>query len=170
MNKVPFQDTHVILREYDLINDPEKLAVHLFNQMETKEANIQSIREGDKWFEDRFYFRKRLIAEIEGELHATLTMEKGLNRFTEHRFRLFSVVTSPQYRGTGLSQILLDYTKEWTKEHGSTILLVETWEDNIPARKFYEKMGFIQYASLPNGLKKRNGEGYVDEILYLLVL
>ncbi len=167
MKKVPFQSTEVILREYDFDSDPEKLVVHLFNQMGSLEENIQSVKEGDKWFHERFYYRKRFVAEIKDELVATTTVERGLSLFTEHRYTLHAVVTAKHYQGTGLSQLLFDFIKEWIKEQKGKLILVETWEDNIAARKFYEKLGFQQYASLPNGLKNRNGEGFVSEILYV---
>jgi RimJ/RimL family protein N-acetyltransferase len=44
--------------------------------------------------------------------------------------------------------------------------LVDTWANNIRARKFHEKLGFQQYGVLPNGLVNREGDGYVDEIFY----
>ena len=168
MKKVPFQNTNVVLREYDFETDPEKLAVHLFNMMSSLEENIQSIREGDKWLDDPHHFRKRLVADIEGELSATTTIEQGFNPWIEHRYTLYSVVTAQQYQGSGLSQILFEYVKEWIAERGGTLILVDTWENNIPARKFYEKMGFNQFGSLPNGLKSRDKSGYVAEILYFL--
>ena len=166
MKKVPFQSTHAILREYDLESDPEKLVVHLFTMLDSPEENIQSVREGDKWFRDPQRFRKRLVAEVDGELFATTTIEQGMNHWVEHRFRLYSVVTAQQYQGTGLSQMLFEYVKEWVKEHDGTMILVETWGNNTRARKFYEKLGFQEYGVLPKGMKDRDGEGYVEEILY----
>ncbi|TFG21444.1 MAG: GNAT family N-acetyltransferase [Promethearchaeota archaeon] len=129
--------------------------------MNSLEENIQSVKEGDKWFHERYYYRKRFVAEINNEL------ERGLSILTEHRYTLHAMVTAKRYQGTGLSQLLFNFIKEWIKEHKGKLILVETWEDNIAARKFYEKLGFQQYASLPNGLKNRNGEGYVNEILYV---
>ncbi|MBN2156890.1 MAG: GNAT family N-acetyltransferase [Candidatus Lokiarchaeota archaeon] len=168
MKKVPFGRIDVMLREYDLKRDPEKLVAHLFNTMDSWEENIQSVFEGDKWFQEPNQFRRRLVAEIEGELFATVTVERGLSPYGSHRFRLYSVVTAPQYQGSGLSQILLEYVREWIKTQGGTLILVETWESNIPARKFYEKLGFKEYGRLPKGLYKRNKNGYESEILLYL--
>ena len=167
MKKVPFQSTEVTLREYDYKSDPEKLVVYLFDKMDSEEG-IKALKQGDEWLQDPNRVRKRLVAEIEGELYATTTVEQGMNHHTQHRFRLYAVVTAPQYQGTGLSQILFEYVKEWIKIHGGTLILVETWETNLRARRFYEKMGFNQYAILPNGLKKRTGDGYTNEIMYIL--
>jgi ribosomal protein S18 acetylase RimI-like enzyme len=166
MKKVPFQSTHAILREYDMENDPEKLVIHLFNQMKSTEENINSVREGDKWFQDPDHQRKRFVAEIEGDLYATISVGQGMNRLEMHRYRMYSVVTAKQYQGTGLSALLFEYVKEWIEQQNGRLILVETWEDNMRARKFYEKLGFIQYGSLPNGLKNRNGKGFVPEIFY----
>jgi GNAT superfamily N-acetyltransferase len=170
MKEVSFQNSVVILREYDYENDPKKLVMYLYNQMGSFEENLQSVIEGDEWLKDRYESRKRFVAEISGELFASVIVERGLSTFVQHRYRLYSVVTAPHYRGTGLSQILFEYTKEWIRKHGGKLTLVETWEDNVSARKFYEKMGFKQYGTLPNGLKEREGEGYINEILYVLEL
>ncbi len=167
MKEVPFQDSLVILREYDFKTDPEKLVVYLFDKMNSEDG-LKALREGDKRFQDSQYFRKRLVAEFKGELIATTTVDQGINIYKEHSFRLYSVVTAPRFQGTGLSQILFEYVKDYIKKHNATLILVETWEDNIPARKFYEKLGFKEYGRLPNGLKNRNEEGFVDEIMYFM--
>ncbi len=165
MKKVPFQSTEVILREYDFDADPEKLVEYLFDKMNSEEG-IKALKQGDKWLKDPKRVRKRLVAEIQGKLYATTTIEQGMNHHTQHRFRLHAVVTAPQYQGTGLSQILFEYVREWITKQGGTLILVETWETNLRARKFYEKMGFLQYGVLPNGLTDRSGEELVNEICY----
>lgn len=165
MKRVPFQSTQVILREYDLEFDPEKLVKFLFDKMNS-EQGIKELKEGDKWLHDPERNRKRFVAEIDEELYATITVEQEDGALTGHRFRLYAVVTTKHYQGTGLSQLLFQYVKEWIREQQGKLVLVETWEDNIGARKFYKKIGFAQYAILPNGLKNRSGKGYVNEIMF----
>jgi len=166
MEKVSFLNSYVILREYDFESDPEKLVKYLFDKMNSKEG-VKELRKEDKIFREATLGLTRFVAEIEGELHATITVEQGNSMWTEHRFRLFSIVTSLQYHGTGLSQLLFQYVKEWIIKQNGNLILVETWEDNKRACSFYEKLGFKQYGCLPNGLKNRNGTGYVNEILYV---
>ena len=88
----------------------------------------------------------------------------------ENKYTLFSVVTAEKYRGTGLSQLLVDFTCRWAKNHSGRLLLVETSESNQRARKFYEKMGFRQYGILPKGIKKRSADGFENEVYYFLDL
>ena len=159
----------VILREYDRNLDPPKLVKYLFDKMNSEEG-IKELIEGDKHFDTPNEIQVRLVAEIEGELVATTEVKKSNHVHTPHLFTLYSVVTAPNYQGTGLSKLLFEFVCAWIKEHHGKLLLVDTWENNIPARKFYEKMGFIQYGQLPKGIKERDSDEYVDNIFYYMNL
>lgn len=160
-----FQNTQVIFREYNFDLDPPKLVIHLFDQMNSKEGIIK-LREGDEWFHDSQITRVRLVAEIDGVLNATCTLEGCMGPKPNDKFNLYAVVTAPHYRGTGLSRLMFDFACKWARSNGARMLLVETWDNNDAAKAFYEKIGFIQYGVLPNGLPNRKGEGFVDEIYY----
>ncbi len=162
---IDFQNTKVILREYNFELDPPKLVIHLFDQMNSDEG-ILKLREGDAWFHDPLITRVRLVAEIDGELYATSTLEGCLGPTPNDKYKLTSVVTVPSYRGTGLSRLMFNFACQWARSNGGRMLLVETWENNEAARVFYEKMGFKQYGILPNGLSNRKGDGFIDEIHY----
>ncbi len=111
------------------------------------------------------------MAEYKHELVASLNLQGCLGPKPNDQFTLTSVVTADQYRGTGISTILFEFAKEWIKPYDARILLVETWETNVAARKFYEKMGFQQYGCLPHGSINRQEEGkFVDSIFYFLNL
>lgn len=65
----------------------------------------------------------------------------------------------------------MEFAKLWVKQYRARFMLVETWANNVAARKFYEKMGFKQYGCLPDGLSDRHeNQKYVDEIFYFLLL
>ncbi|MHA1510946.1 MAG: GNAT family N-acetyltransferase [Promethearchaeota archaeon] len=162
---IDFQNTQVIFREYNCDLDPPKLVIHLFDQMNSEEG-ILKLREGDSWLHDSLFTRVRLVAEIDGELCATYTLQGCRGPTPNDKFNLYSVVTAPSYRGTGLSRLMFNFVCKWAKEHGGRMLLIETWDNNYVAKAFYEKMGFNQYGILPNGLVNLEGEGYVDEIHY----
>jgi len=166
---IDFQNTKVILREYNFDLDPPKLVIHLFDQMNSKEGII-TLRKGDVWFQDPLITRVRLVAEIEGDLCATCTLEGCLGPSPNDKYNLSSVVTAPSYRGKGLSHLMFNFACQWAKSHGGRMLLVETWDNNFAAKAFYEKIGFKQYGVLPNGLLNRKGEGFVDEIHYFFNL
>ena len=162
---IEFQNRQVIFREYDFDLDPPKIVKYLYDQMNSDEG-ILKLREGDEWFHDSLITRVRLVAEIDGELYATCNLEGCLGRTPNDKFRLTSVVTSSNFRGTGLSRLMFNFACTWAKKHGGRMLLVETWDNNYVAKAFYEKIGFKQYGTLPNGLVNRKGEGFIDEILY----
>ncbi|MHA1520722.1 MAG: GNAT family N-acetyltransferase [Promethearchaeota archaeon] len=167
--EIEFNGSPLILREYDFENDPPKLVKYLYEKMNSPEG-ISELKKGDRWFKDEFHVRVRLVVVYKQDLIASLQLQGCLGHKPNDHFTLTSVVTAPQYRGKGISTILLDFAKEWVKPYDARILLVETWKNNTAARKFYEKMGFKQYGSLPKGLVNREGEGYVDEILYFMNL
>ena len=158
-----------MLREYDRKSDPPKLVKYLFDKMNS-EQGIKELIEADKRFDAPNEVNARLVAEIEGDLVATTTVKKNTHVYHPHIFTLYAVVTAPQYQGTGLSKLLFDFVCAWIKEHHGKLLLVDTWENNIGARKFYEKMGFTQYGQLPKGIKERDSDEFVDFILYYLNL
>ncbi|MCF2141072.1 MAG: GNAT family N-acetyltransferase [Candidatus Lokiarchaeota archaeon] len=167
--EIQFNGSPLIFREYDFENDPPKLVKYLYDKMNSPDG-IAALKKGDLWLKDKSQVRVRLVAEYEQELIASLVLEGCLGPKPNDRFTLFSVVTAPQYRGKGISKLLFEFAKEWIRRYNARILLVETWENNLSARKFYEKMGFKQYGCLPKGSINRQGEGYVDEILYYMNL
>jgi len=167
--EIEFDGSPLILREYDFEKDPPKLVVKLYTKMNSPEGLV-ALKKGDLWFKDAFYLRVRLVAEYQHELIASLQLQGCLGPNPNDLFTLTSVTTALQYRGKGISAILFEFAKEWINQYNARILVVETWESNIPARKFYEKMGFKQYGCLPKGLFKRQGDGFEDEILYFLNL
>ena len=167
--EIDFSGWPLILREYDFDKDPPKLVKYVYDKMNSPEGII-ALKKGDHWFKDEFQIRVRLVAEYKEELIASLQLNGCLGPKPNDQFRLTSVATAPQYRGTGISSILFEFAKEWVKPYNARMLLVETWETNIGARKYYEKLGFKQYGCLPHGSINRQGEGFMDEIFYFLNL
>ncbi len=167
--QLDFEDHPLLLREYDFTHDPPKLVQHLYDKMNSPEG-IAALKDGDQWMRSKHRVRVRLVAEYNHELIASLQLEGCLGPNPNDHFTLYSVVTAPQFRGKGISAILFNFAKEWVSQYDARILLVDTWANNLPARKFYEKLGFTQYGCLPQGLINRQGEGYVDAIYYYLNL
>lgn len=52
--------------------------------------------------------------------------------------RLYSIAVSPDFRGQGIAQQLIEQCERAALEQGSTTLRLEVREDNIPAIKLYE--------------------------------
>jgi GNAT superfamily N-acetyltransferase len=52
---------------------------------------------------------------------------------------LWDIRVRPQFRGAGIA--LLKHAAEWSKERGCTQMKIETQNVNVPACRFYERMG-----------------------------
>ena len=125
--EIDFSGWPLILREYDFDKDPPKLVKYVYDKMNSPEGII-ALKKDDRWFKDEFQIRVRLVAEYKEELIASLQLNGCLGPKPNDQFRLTSVATAPQYRGTGISSILFEFAKEWVKPYNARMLLVETWE------------------------------------------
>lgn len=74
--------------------------------------------------------------------------------------RLYSIAVHSHYRGQKIAQSLLELCEQAALDQGSATLRLEVREDNISARKLYEKLGFQPlkilvhyYDDLANGLR-----------------
>ncbi len=52
---------------------------------------------------------------------------------------LWDIRACPEYRGVGI--MLFRYAAEWARQHGCTQLKIETQNVNVPACRFYQRMG-----------------------------
>jgi len=77
---------------------------------------------------------------------------------------LFAIVVRKDYRGKGVGTALIqELQKKGKDEHGIEMLHLEVYEGN-PARRLYERLGFIQYAVHKNFLKNPDGT-YANKVM-----
>lgn len=162
----PFQDGKIILRKYRSENDPEKLVIHLFDKMNNPEG-IAQLRASDHRFLERGDLEVRFVAEFKGELIATLLLNSEY--WNKQGYHMYAVVTAEQYRGTGISQLLFKFVCQWAIRQGKRTLTTDTHGNNLRARAFYEKIGFMQFGVIPNNLES-GPENWVDHIFYYYLL
>lgn len=64
----------------------------------------------------------------------------------------------PDYRGTGVAELLLDNAMQWARDHGFSEMYLGTNSRFHAARRFYEKHGFIHLSpeSLPETVPRLN--------------
>ena len=72
----------------------------------------------------------------------------------------------PEYRHQGEGSQLLNQMFQYAKENNIQKIFLDVAEDNIPAIKLYEKMGF----SLINRRKGYYQNGKIDALIYIKVL
>ncbi len=97
------------------------------------------------------------VAVHDGELagYALLLFHQGTQLS-----RLYSIAVKPDFRGRKIAQSLIERCEQAALGQGSTTLRLEVREDNISARKLYEKLGYQPlkvlihyYDDLANGLR-----------------
>ncbi|MFW9991752.1 MAG: GNAT family N-acetyltransferase [Candidatus Odinarchaeota archaeon] len=158
------------LRPYDFENDPPRIVKHLYTAMQGKEG-INTLKKSDGYFLKKPEERMRFVAEIDGELIASLVLLRGEMSGDRHKFFLHSPITAERYRGKGITSLLFRYAVTWVEEKGGRLIITSTAKNNTGARKFFEKAGFTLFGELPGGTPDLAGEKrYHDEVFYYYAL
>ncbi len=161
-----FQDGFVYLRPYNVETDPEKLVIYLYDKMNTKEG-VQQLRDSDTRFLKRKNLEVRFVAEFKGELIASLELNNEY--WNKEGFHMYSVVTAPLFRGTGISQMLFKHVCQWVKGQGKKLITIDTYGDNLHAISFFNKIGFIQFGTIPKIIETAEGNK-VDQIFFYYII
>lgn len=89
-----------------------------------------------------------LVAEVNGELagcgYARIESSKQYLQHRQHAYLGFMYVT-PQHRGKGINQKIVEALKDWSRVQGVHELRLEVYVQNESAIKAYEKIGFIRH-------------------------
>lgn len=82
----------------------------------------------------------------------------------ESHIGVFGITIKKEWRGKGLGRMLMEKTIEEGIRNISGLKIIElgVFANNPIAKKMYEKMGFVEYGRLPNGIKYK-GE-FVDHL------
>ena len=69
-------------------------------------------------------------------------------KLTDGTFNLLAIGVLKELQGKGIANEMMNYIEQYLKQKGGRILIVETSSDDaqIAARKFYQKIGYIQEA------------------------
>ena len=86
-----------------------------------------------------------LVAELDGKLigsgHARIRVGEPYNQFKEYAFFGF-MYSSPDYRGKGINKLIMDGLFEWAKARNLSEIRLQVYDENTPAIRAYEKVGF----------------------------
>ena len=80
---------------------------------------------------------------------------------TRHRAEISAVYFRPAARGTGLAVRLMEYLESYARAQGVTQLELYVEVRNANAQRFYEKLGYERFGTLPNAVVI-DGEAYDD--------
>ena len=162
----PFQDSLVIFRPYNIETDPEKFVIYIFDKMNTEDG-LKALRSSDARFKSRGNLEVRFVAEFNGELIASLLL--NTEYWNKEGYHMYAVVTAPQFRGSGISQMLFQYVCKWVSQQGKKLITVDTSGDNLRAQGFFKKIGFKQFGLIPQIIEKEN-DPLVDHVFFYYVI
>ena len=98
-----------------------------------------------------------IVAEVEGRIvgMCSTTGQSSLRRFA-HRTEL-GISILQEACGLGLGGHMMAACIQWHREQGFEQLELSVVEDNFPAIRLYEKMGFEAAGRIPRGMKYEDG-------------
>ncbi|RYU95225.1 GNAT family N-acetyltransferase [Emticicia agri] len=86
-----------------------------------------------------------VVAEIDGQLvgsgYALIKEAKPYQKHTHYAYLGFMYV-KPEYRGKGVNKAILESLKQWAINKNIREIRLEVYQENIGAKKAYEKAGF----------------------------
>lgn len=89
-----------------------------------------------------------LVACDKDKIVATgYALEKPARHYLDHEVYAYLgfMYTDPEYRGQGINGAIMDRLKKWALSKGLTELRLTVYNDNEPAIKAYEKVGFKKH-------------------------
>lgn len=139
----------MIYREATLLDQPQLLALEQ-RVIDAERVLNPSIKKYNTSYYDLNDLIKSddsylIVGEDNGRIVATgYSQIRVSDRWHEHEHHAYLgfMFVSPDYRGQGLNQQVIDQLIVWSKAKGVTDFYLEVLADNTPAIKAYEKLGF----------------------------
>jgi ribosomal protein S18 acetylase RimI-like enzyme len=109
-----------------------------------------TLKEGEIHYYDLAYLIETplaevMVAEINGELvgsgYALIKEAKPYQKHTHYAYLGFMYV-KPEYRGKGVNRAILEALQKWAISRNIREIRLEVYENNVIAKKAYEKAGF----------------------------
>jgi ribosomal protein S18 acetylase RimI-like enzyme len=82
-------------------------------------------------------------SEIIGSGYVRIESSKIFLKHSKHAYLGFMYV-KPEHRGKGVNQKIIEALQQWAVERGTTEFRLDVYNDNLPAIKAYQKMGFTK--------------------------
>ncbi|MFC4222225.1 GNAT family N-acetyltransferase [Flagellimonas marina] len=89
-----------------------------------------------------------IVAEMEGKVVSSgYAISKQARHYLDHEFYAYLgfMYTDPAYRGRGINALIVDALKKWSHGKGLKEIRLTVYNDNLPAIKAYEKVGFKKH-------------------------
>lgn len=89
-----------------------------------------------------------IVAEMGGKVVSSgYAISKRARHYLDHEYYAYLgfMYTDPAFRGKGINALIVDELKKWSKEKGFKEIRLTVYNDNLPAIKAYEKVGFKKH-------------------------
>jgi ribosomal protein S18 acetylase RimI-like enzyme len=112
----------------------------------------------------------RLVAEVDGKVVGTVMLSRRAHPLYAHRAEVDDVVVHGDYQRRGIARRLIAECRARAESMGVEIFEIGV-RGGTPAEEVYRRLGFIEYARLPGGIKEPGDGGNVfDEVLFYLLV
>jgi len=141
---------------YDEVKRNPWLGINLFS----KKPSVKDERE---WFKNTVERTRRgegfaLVAEVDGKVVGISDVKNKMPQQEQKHVGAVGIYVLEGYRSMGVGCALLGSVIKKAKEQGKyEILMLSVFGNNKHAQSLYRKLGFAEFGTLPNGIK-RNGE------------
>ncbi len=135
-----------VVRRAKVDDAPALRAIRLEALKDTPEAYGSTYEESLRWTSRQWRkvakTRNYFLGECQGVVRGMAS--GGYNEDRPGTWWLYSMYVSPNERGTGLAQQLVDEVVAWARGEGATELHLHVGSRSARARSFYTKLGFVE--------------------------
>ncbi|MEI8067681.1 MAG: GNAT family N-acetyltransferase [Candidatus Shapirobacteria bacterium] len=162
----------IISFRYPTINDTQIL-LDFINKI-SKEKTFVTFQGEQQTFEEEKKYVESMVDKIKnkkavyllGFIDGKFVGSADINMMdkTRSHLGLFGITVAKEYRGEGIGKILMDLVIKESKSKLKELKLVtlDVYGKNFIAQSLYKKLGFKEYARLPQGAKYR---GKFDDLI-----
>lgn len=89
-----------------------------------------------------------MVAETDSKIIASgyARIEKAEEYLKHDKYAYLGFMfVHPDYRGKGVNAMIVEALKEWVRSRGLTEMRLEVYNNNEPAIRAYEKIGFVKH-------------------------
>lgn len=89
-----------------------------------------------------------VVVEYKGRVIASgYAKIKSARHYLDHEVFAYLgfMYTHPDFRGKGVNQMVVDALRQWSETRGLKEIRLTVYDDNLPAVKAYEKVGFKKH-------------------------
>ena len=89
-----------------------------------------------------------LVARIDNQVVSCgYGLEKDARPYLDHKTYAYLgfMFTLPEFRGRGINAMIIDELRQWAKKKGLNEVRLTVYNDNEPALRAYEKVGFKRH-------------------------